>query len=126
MDEAVQGVLDAWRTAEAAGDVDGLAAVAADDFTLIGPFGFLLDREAWLERYRSGDLVTTGVTYEVDDARRYGPVWLVIGTTTMTATYRGGPAGGAFRSTHVVVTDDGRARLAGLQLSLRHPPQQRG
>jgi hypothetical protein len=43
-----------WVDAELRGDADALAALSVADFTLVGPLGFVLTREQWLDRYRSG------------------------------------------------------------------------
>ena len=43
-----------WADAEQRGDADALSALAVEDFTLVGPLGFVLDKQQWLDRYRSG------------------------------------------------------------------------
>ena len=58
-----------WVDAELAADVDTLDALVTDDFRLVGPFGFVLDKQQWLDRYRSGDFTTT----TLDMARRRRP-----------------------------------------------------
>src|SRR5262249_54360480 len=90
---------DRWAAAEVAGDVDALAALATADFRLVGPFGFILDKDQWLDRYASGDFVTTTLDYEQLDLRRHGDTAIVIGTQTQEAAYKGTPSDGAFRTT---------------------------
>src|SRR3954451_16507123 len=46
-----------WAEAEERGDVDTLAELAVDDFTLVGPVGFVLARDQWLEGYPTGGLL---------------------------------------------------------------------
>lgn len=121
MDEAIGAVLDSWRRAEERGDVAALDALASPDFEMVGPFGFVLDRTSWLDRYRSGDLTTSRVVFTADSVRRFNQTWVVIGTIEMTATHRGAPAGGRFRSTHILI-GDADAALVGMHLSLRQPP----
>ncbi|HEU5326797.1 MAG TPA: nuclear transport factor 2 family protein, partial [Thermomicrobiales bacterium] len=45
-----------WTEAEQHADVATLATLLADDFVAVGPRGFVLNREQWLDRYRAGDL----------------------------------------------------------------------
>jgi hypothetical protein len=42
--------------AERSGDADELGRLLADDFILVGPLGFVLDRPQYLGSRRSGDL----------------------------------------------------------------------
>ena len=60
-----------WVDAELAADVQALDTLATDDFRLVGPFGFVLDKQQWLDRYRSGDLATTVLTWHDVDLREY-------------------------------------------------------
>ncbi len=41
-----------WVAAEQAGDAAALDRLGATGFRLVGPVGFVLDREQWLDRYR--------------------------------------------------------------------------
>jgi ketosteroid isomerase-like protein len=106
-----------WTSAEVAADVDTLDALVTDDFRLVGPFGFVLDKEQWLDRYRSGDFATTALTWHDVDAREHGDSVVTIGTQSQEATYKGTPSNGDFRITHVFVRDDDRWRIAGMHLS---------
>ena len=45
-----------WADAESRGDIDSLGALLADDFVLVGPLGFMLDKQQYLGSRRSGDL----------------------------------------------------------------------
>lgn len=46
-----------WADAERRGDVEALDALLTDDFSAVGPYGFVLDKKRWLDRYVSGGLV---------------------------------------------------------------------
>src|SRR5712691_5606814 len=107
----------AWVDAELAADVDTLETVATDDFRLVGPFGFVLDKQQWLDRYRSGDFTTSALTWHDVDVREYGDSVVAIGTQSQAATYKGSPSNGDFRITHVFVRDTDRWKNAGMQLS---------
>ena len=106
-----------WVRAETGADTAALDALSTDDFTLVGPLGFVLDKSQWLLRYRSGDLVTEQLVWDEVAVRDYGTAALAVGRHTQRASYRGNPANGSFRSTHVLVRDEDGWRLAGIQLS---------
>ena len=93
-----------------------------DDFRLVGPFGFILDRQQWLDRYRSGDFTTTTLSWHDVEIREYGDTAVSIGTQTQEAAYKGTPSNGDFRVGHVFVRRDGRWLIAGVQLSSTSPP----
>jgi ketosteroid isomerase-like protein len=106
-----------WVDAELAADVDTLDALATDDFRLVGPFGFVLDKEQWLDRYRSGDFSTAALAWRDVDVRAYGDSAVAIGTQSQEAAYKGLPSNGEFRISHVFVRDGGTWRIASMQLS---------
>ena len=114
----------AWADAEVRGDVDALAGMATDDFTLVGPFGFVLDRGQWLDRYASGALETSELDWHDVDVRTYGDAAVAVGVHTQQAAYMGNPMNGDFRSTHTLVrTPAGGWALAAVQLSpMSSPP----
>jgi ketosteroid isomerase-like protein len=106
-----------WVDAELGADVASLDALATDDFRLVGPFGFVLDKPQWLDRYRSGDFSTTALSWDDVEIREYGDSVVTIGIQSQEAAYKGTPSKGAFRITHVFVRDRGRWSIAGMQLS---------
>src|SRR5262245_22090459 len=83
-----------WAAAEQCGDVAALQAMSTDDFTLVGPAGFVLEREQWFAGYRSGALRIQALTWDDVRVRDYGDTAVAIGVRTQEATYQGGPAGG--------------------------------
>jgi ketosteroid isomerase-like protein len=116
-EEEIRDLGAAWVDAEVAADVDTLDALATDDFHLVGPFGFVLDKQQWLDRYRSGDFATTALTWHDVEAREYGDSVVTIGTQSQEATYKGTPSNGDFRITHVFVRENAQWKIAGMQLS---------
>jgi ketosteroid isomerase-like protein len=106
-----------WADAERRSDVAALEALTTNDFTLVGPLGFVLDREQWLQRYRNGDLVTRSLRWDDVEVREYDGAAVAVGRHTQEASYRGTPADGSFRATHIAVRRDGRWLLAGMHLS---------
>jgi ketosteroid isomerase-like protein len=113
-----------WLEAETGADVAALDELATSDFTLVGPAGFVLDKEQWLDRYRNGDLATRSLSFTDPMTRVYGDTALTIGRFVQAADYRSNPAGGEFRATQIAVRDGSRWRLAGLHLSpiVSRPP----
>lgn len=122
-EDALEQLHQRWTDAEQRGDTDALSALTTDDFMLVGPLGFLLNKQQWVDRYRTGDLVTKSLDWRDVQTRIYGDCAVVIGVHGQKAAYRGNPVDGDFRSTHVAVLRDGRWLLAGIQLSpLGAPP----
>ena len=111
-----------WVAAEIAGDTETLGSIVTHDFRLVGPFGFVLDKDQWLDRYRSGDFTTTELTWHDVDINDYGDTAVTIGTQTQKAAYKGSPTNGDFRISHVFIRRDQRWTIAGMQLSLTSPP----
>lgn len=106
-----------WVAAEEHGDVAELDALSTGDFTFVGPLGFVLDKQQWLHRYRTGELVTRVLVWEDVQVRQYGDTAVAIGTHTQQATFQGNPADGQFRATHVAVHDCDRWLFAGMHMS---------
>jgi ketosteroid isomerase-like protein len=115
-----------WAAAEQDADTGALAEIAAADFRLVGPFGFVLDKAQWLERYTTGGLATSSLVWDEVEVRDFGPTAIAIGRQTQQATYRGQPANGQFRVTHVFVRVGDRWMLASLHLSMAAPPARAG
>jgi ketosteroid isomerase-like protein len=127
MDNAVTELEDfgqRWARAEIAGDVTVLDSLATKDFALVGPLGFVLDKEQWLDRYSSGDFVTTALVWRDTQVRVFGDCAIVVGVHDQEAAHRGQPSNGQFRATHILVREGGAWRLAGMHLSpIAAPPR---
>ena len=115
--DAIEELETAWSQAEMAADTGMLEAISTSDFMLVGPLGFVLDKQQWLERYRSGDLVTSSLSLEDSAIRVYGEAAVTIARHIQRASYQSRPADGQFRTTHIVVRVDRRWLLAGIHLS---------
>ena len=117
-EEQLPELIRRWADAESRSDADALDALMTDDFLLIGPRGFVLDRQQSLDRYRSGALRTEAFAWSEVSAREYGSTAVVaVGVVTQRASYQGQDASGRFRVTQIAVRQDGRWRCAGLQFS---------
>jgi ketosteroid isomerase-like protein len=114
---------DRWAKAECAGDVETLAGLADDAFRLVGPFGFVLDKEQWLDRYRSGAFHTSSLDWDEVSVADHGDVAIAIGKQTQEAAYQGRPSNGEFRVSHVFARTPDGWRLIGMHISQAAPPQ---
>jgi ketosteroid isomerase-like protein len=106
-----------WTEAEVDGDTTTLDDLATDDFTLVGPAGFVLNKQQWLERYRGGGLNTRSLRFEEGPTRIYGDAAVTIGRWAQEAEYQDHQVNGEFRVTRLAVRDGSGWRLAGLHLS---------
>jgi ketosteroid isomerase-like protein len=106
-----------WTEAEVRGDTDALDQIAALDFKLVGPVGFVLDRDQWLDRYRAGSFVTHSLSFEEPATRIFGDTAVTIGRYVQEAAYQGRPSNGEFRATQIAIREDDRWLLAGMHLS---------
>jgi ketosteroid isomerase-like protein len=113
----VRQLSQAWVAAELAGDSAALERLTTADFRVVGPVGFVLDREQWTGRYREGIFDTAELSYADVAVRIHGDTAISIGVHTQKATYQGDPADGSFRGTHIAVREGERWLLAGMHLS---------
>lgn len=128
MEDQVTKLVQEWADAEQRGDTDFFARNFTDDFVGVGPRGFMLTKEQWLARYRSGDLRNESFVLDNATVRLYGEAAVVVGRQVQRTQYRGQDVGGQFRATLVVVRQAGRWLIAGWQASgpLPDVPPNRG
>jgi ketosteroid isomerase-like protein len=106
-----------WVAAELAGDAAALDGMLAGDFVGVGPRGFVLDREQWLRRYRSGELRNTAFELREPAVRDYGTAALVVGTQVQQTAFQGRDTSAELRATLVAVRPADEWLLAGVHLS---------
>lgn len=106
-----------WAEAERRGDTAALDALLTDDFTAVGPQGFVLDKKQWIDRYASGALIHDSFTWEEVTVRRHGGAAVAVGVQGQQSIYDGRDADGHFRVTQMIVADGARWRLAAVHLS---------
>jgi ketosteroid isomerase-like protein len=113
----IKGFLTEWTAAEQSGDAAALDKLLTDDFIGVGPLGFTLSRQDWLDRHAAGDLKYR--TYELSDVavRRYGDTAVVIAQQSAAGAYRGHEVPGDLRVTLVVADASGSPRLASAHMS---------
>ena len=122
MDENLQELAQNLAKAELKGDVAFLARTLAEDFIGIGPRGFILTKDEWLARHKSGDLRYESFGLDEVRIRVYGDAAVLTGRESVKLKYRGEDQQAELRTTEIFVKRDGRWRLAGLQLSPIAPP----
>jgi ketosteroid isomerase-like protein len=125
--EQITNLIRQWTQAELQADTAALDRLLAADFAGVGPRGFVLTREQWLARYRSGDLHNESFALEEPAVRVYGETAVVVGIQNQRTTFQGHDAGGRFRTTLICARQDGDWRIAGWQASgpiPATPPQQ--
>jgi ketosteroid isomerase-like protein len=106
-----------WADAEQRGDSAALDTLMTDDFVAVGPRGFVLNRQQWLDRYRSGALKIEAFSWEDVSVREYGTAAIALGIVAQFASYQGQDASGRFRVTQIAVQKAGRWLCAGVQYS---------
>lgn len=106
-----------WTEAERLGDVTALDALLTEDFTAVGPHGFVLDKKQWIERYASGALIHDAFTWEEVTVRRHGRAAVAVGVQGQQSIYDGRDADGYFRVTQMIVADGADWKLAAVHLS---------
>ena len=115
-----------WAAAERGGDADALAPLLADDFLLVGPLGFMLDKMQYLGSRRSGDLKHESLVWDDVHVRGYGDAAVAVGSRTQRTTFQGRDASRRFRVTQVAIRRGDGWILAGLHYSPIAPPPESG
>jgi ketosteroid isomerase-like protein len=113
--------IEDWANAELAGDTDFLRAALADNFVGVGPRGFTLTKEEWLDRHESGVLKYGSFAIDEVGVRFYGDAAVVVCRQAADGVYEDDNGSydihEQFRATLVFARQQGRWLLAGLQLS---------
>ncbi|WP_423182388.1 nuclear transport factor 2 family protein [Arthrobacter sp. NyZ413] len=112
-----------WAEAERNNDAATLDKLLAEDFTAVGPRGFVLTRAEWLQRYQEGTFINDKLEWNINSVRTYSDSAVLIGIQNQQSAYRGQPSNGQFRVTQILVRNDGRWQIAGLHLSPTAQPE---
>ncbi len=117
--QTIDTFLADWAAAEAGGDAAALDTLLTDDFTAVGPLGFVLPKQAWLARHRpGGGLRYQSFTLAEVQTRRLGDdVAVVCARNDQPGSFEGHPIPEAVRATLVLTRADGRWRMAATHLS---------
>ncbi|MGH9228693.1 MAG: nuclear transport factor 2 family protein [Acidimicrobiales bacterium] len=120
--ETFDDVLSGWIDAEACGDAAALGALLDDDFRGDGPHGFVLTKQEWLDRYRTGALANEAFAWEETRVQVHDDAAVAMGIQTQTARYQGRDCSGRFLGTLVAICRNGRWSIVNVQLRGTDPP----
>jgi uncharacterized protein (TIGR02246 family) len=119
----VEQLVQTWVAAQLADDAGALEQMVTDDFTVIGPRGFILGKREWLAGYKSGDLKFESLDWSEAKVRTYGDSAIVTGRDKQRVSYQGQPQAMDLRATLVFVRQRDEWRLAAAQFSpIAGPP----
>ncbi len=116
MTDSIGSFLVEWSAAERSGDTEKLSSLLTDDFVGIGPLGFTLSKREWVGRHRQ-DLSYEAFAIDETEVRTYGDVAVATARDSQRGTAFGHPVPEALRTTHVLVREGDRWRLASLHMS---------
>lgn len=88
--EELERLAGDWADAEARGDTVFLGENLADDFVGVGPHGFMLTKEEWIERHASGKLKYESFALDEIRVRPYGDAAILTGRETADGRYEDG------------------------------------
>ena len=106
-----------WATAELRGDTAFLERHLADDFVSVGPYGFLLAKDEWLERHESRKLRYESFRLDEVRVRLYGEVAVMIARQMTKGKYEVNDLPDSLRATLFFAKQEGRWLLAGIHMS---------
>ena len=76
-----------WAAAELDGDTASLREIMADDFVAVGPRGFVLSGEQWIDRHETGSLKYRSFGLDEVQVRTYGDAAIVVCRQTAAGVY---------------------------------------
>lgn len=117
-EQTIKDLGQRWAAAEVAGDSAALEALSSEDLRLVGPVGFVLDREEWAHRYDDADgLRLTVLDWSEVSVHDHGSFAIAVGVQDQQGTFHGQPVNGRFRVSQVWSRDGDAWRIAGLHYS---------
>src|SRR5689334_21250475 len=114
MEQEIIRLADTWTAAELRGDTAFIDKTLTDDFVGIGPLGFLLNKQQWLGRHRSGDMKYETLDLDEVQVRVYSGVAVLIGRQVQNSTFKGHGIQAQLRTTLVFVQQQETWQLASL------------
>jgi ketosteroid isomerase-like protein len=117
VDQELMQIAEGFAAAERQGDTAYMERTLTGDFLAIGPRGFLLNKEQWLQRFTSGSLKYEYLEWDEANVRTYGDAAVVTGRERQKVTYQGQGMEMELRTTLVWVKQSGRWLLASAAMS---------
>lgn len=112
----IQTFLSQWTSAERSGDKAALSPLLTDDFHGVGPLGFVLPKQAWLDRF-AGGLRYDRFDLDETQVQDYGDAAVVTARLDQPGSVNGHPTPSAARATLLVVDRPQGKQLAGISLT---------
>lgn len=115
IEEVIRNLQQKFDEAELHGDTGILPQLIADDFLSIGPKGFVLTKQEWIDRHEHFKYLKLETSET--DVRLYDKTAIVRNIQRNKAVYKDQPIDIATRVMQVWVDIDGQWKLAGIQFS---------
>lgn len=127
VEREIAQISEDFAAAERQGDTAYMQRALTDDFVAVGPRGFMLTKEQWLQRFTSGSLRYEYLEWNEANVRAYGEAAIVTGRERQKVNYEGQGMEMELRTTLVRVKQSGRWLLASAAMSpmLGAPAQNR-
>ncbi len=116
-EQDLERLAEDWASSERRGDTAFMQRTPTGDFAGIGPRGFMLAKDEWLERFTSGRLKYEYLEWDEVKVRVYGDAAVVTGRVKQEVSYQGQGMESDLRTTLVFVKQQGNWLLASLQFS---------
>ena len=113
---AIETTLAEWDDAERRGDPERTAALLTEDFLGIGPVGFQLSKDAWLQRLSDGQLHYDSLALDEVTIREHAGSAVIVARLDVHGTARGNPLPTTRSCFHLVRSGDDW-RIASIQHS---------
>jgi ketosteroid isomerase-like protein len=120
VDREIRELATRWAMAEVDSDIKTLDRLLADEFCGIGPFGFVLDKPAWLDRF-AGGLHNEDLKFADLQIRNHGDSVIVVGVLDQQATFNDSDSSGQYRVSFVASRQGGRWKIASCHIGPLDP-----
>jgi ketosteroid isomerase-like protein len=115
MSTTIDELITGWTDAERATDAKAMHDLLADDAVVVGPVGFVLDKEAYVTRMT--DLRYDHLELDEVDVHEHGDTAVVVGHLHTRGQAGEHPTFPDLRVSFTVVPEGGAPRIAGMQYS---------